>query len=782
MLVVDAKPRKTSATKLAAFVTFAVVAVILYAARLTLAETALVLSIALLISLAARQQRRRPFFQYLYFCRFPLAIGLLLVALPFLAAGPAASILGNLLIVTPLELGVICGLALLLAWILVVTGGLIAAYAPARFDVPPLTGERGWQRLRSPVLMLLWLVALAAPLLGTAIRSSDNLWWQEIAAVVLGAMATALLIGIGFVVREWFVEPSTGDLPLPGTPNHSVSTRAKEHPAPKFARPLARSLQRLLGRAPFGAGYVDTATSAPLPGHLFLLVLSTLTIVLYLAGYVALRPDIVERDIVPALGYVLVVLIMIGWLLPGLSFLLDRSRVPVLLLATVFCASLYFISDIDHYYPVTDRISSPPQAWLEPALAAWKNRQLEQRKPVLVAVAANGGGITASYWTACVLQGLAEEIPGFTGAVQVVSSVSGGSVGSMYYANTFAPGRVPDARALAKVVEAAGSSSLSATAWGIAYPDFWRAFSLSQPWSREVDRGWSMEQAWRRHLRPQPGVTLEGWQPGVLEGWRPLVLFNSTISETGERMVLSPVPLPPHVRARTFSGLYAKRDLPVVTAARISATFPWVSPITRVRTDRSDEPSYHLADGGYYDNFGVVTLSEWLETILPAYKRLGGEKVLIVRIENPDGAPAEPRRRSGWVYATGGPITTLLSVRTDLQRYHNDRTIDSLLLRWNGRGMDVFDSVFELSARAPLSWHLSTKEKERIRGAWRVAQPCAQEVRRWFSDEHEPVAPVLEKYLMRRCRRRSVPKDELPITASSAPSPAAPPPSRSRPS
>lgn len=511
--------------------------------------------------------------------------------------------------------------------------------------------------------------------------------------------------------------------------------------------------------------------------------MATLTLVLYLIGYVALRPSWAERDVVPALGYVLVVLIMIGWLLPGLSFLLDRSRVPVLLLGTAFCASLYFISDIDHYYAVTDRIHPPPQAWLEPSLAAWKDRQPGPREPVLVAVAANGGGITAAYWTARVLQGLAEEIPGFTGAVQVVSSVSGGSVGSMYYANVFAPGRVPNARALAEVVEAAGSSSLSATAWGIAYPEFWRAFSLSQPWSREVDRGWAMEQAWRRHLRPQPGVTLEGWQPGVLAGWRPLVLFNSTISETGERMVLSPVPLPPPVRARTFSGLYAKRNLPVVTAARISSTFPWVSPITRVRTNRENEPSYHLADGGYYDNFGVVTLSEWLEAILPAYKELGGRKVLIVRIENPGGAPAEPRPRSGWVYATGGPITTLLSVRTDLQRFHNDRTIDSLLDRWNKQeDMEVVDTVFELSARAPLSWHLSAKEKERIRGAWRAVRPCAQDLGRWFSDEQEPLTPVIEKYLLRHCRGRGVPREEPAVTASSAPSPAAPPPSRSRPS
>lgn len=190
-------------------------------------------------------------------------LGLLLVALPFLAAGPAASILGNLLIVTPLELGVICALTLLLAWILVVTGGLIAYYAPARFDVQSLASPAGWARLRSPVLMVLWLLVLATPLLATAVRSSDNPWWQEIAAIVLGTMAAALLVGAGFVLREWFVAPSTDDLPLPGTPMRTVSARAKAHPAPQFARPLAGSLQRLLARPPFAAGYVDPATGIP---------------------------------------------------------------------------------------------------------------------------------------------------------------------------------------------------------------------------------------------------------------------------------------------------------------------------------------------------------------------------------------------------------------------------------------------------------------------------------------------------------------------------------------
>jgi hypothetical protein len=51
-----------------------------------------------------------------------------------------------------------------------------------------------------------------------------------------------------------------------------------------------------------------------------------------------------------------------------------------------------------------------------------------------VVVAASGGGITASLWTARVLTALQGEVgTDFTRSIRLISSVSGGSVGTMYF-------------------------------------------------------------------------------------------------------------------------------------------------------------------------------------------------------------------------------------------------------------------------------------------------------------------------------------------------------------
>lgn len=56
-------------------------------------------------------------------------------------------------------------------------------------------------------------------------------------------------------------------------------------------------------------------------------------------------------------------------------------------------------------------------------------------------------------------------------------------------------------------------------------------------------------------------------------------------------------------------------DLPIGTAARLSATFPYISPVTRgnfLPDVRGELHTFHFGDGGYYDNDGVATAEEFL--------------------------------------------------------------------------------------------------------------------------------------------------------------------------
>jgi hypothetical protein len=278
-------------------------------------------------------------------------------------------------------------------------------------------------------------------------------------------------------------------------------------------------------------------------------------------------------------------------------------------------------------------------------------------------------------------------------------------------------------------VKAAGASSLDATAWGLVYPDLWRVFSGFLLRDKTLDRGWAMEQAWKRQLT-SPDRMLSQWRTGLREGWLPAQVLNSTVVETGEQFLLTPLDLPAGWRTRRFDDVYPGYDLPVVTAARLSATFPWVSPIAQARGEEGSPPKgfrqLHLADGGYYDNFGVVTAVNWLRSLLPSHlDDLRRRGVLLVLIRafpeaaEPEAGGGGARARQGWLFATAGPLLAMYNVRTSAQAFHNNAEVGLLKELWE-RGYKVRLDVaaFELEKKAPLSWRLTDAERRAILNGW----------------------------------------------------------------
>ena len=64
-----------------------------------------------------------------------------------------------------------------------------------------------------------------------------------------------------------------------------------------------------------------------------------------------------------------------------------------------------------------------------------------------------------------------------------------------------------------------------------------------------------------------------------------------------------------------FHKDFSYADLPIATAARLSATFPLVSSASRVPAQFAPY-AYHFVDGGYYDNDGTASAIEFLSSAL----------------------------------------------------------------------------------------------------------------------------------------------------------------------
>jgi hypothetical protein len=237
----------------------------------------------------------------------------------------------------------------------------------------------------------------------------------------------------------------------------------------------------------------------------------------------------------------------------------------------------------------------------------------------------------------------------------------------------------------------------------------------------------------------------------------PVVVFNATEVETGRRVLLSPVvgPTSRHEHINLLRALDFRRDVKVVTAARLSATFPYVSPVAKP-DDLGVSGIGHVADGGYADNEGVMTAVDWIDCLHQAYSNCPKEqrpfdRIVLLRLVHTVAAPLvtghgnRPMRKpglldaSGWLYSVFGPVQTMLQVRTASQLERGD-------LEVHLAGHDEFrraqQTIHHLTAALPEATRLSSSGV----GDWPelsagVADPLQVEV---IELQFDPVDPTVE--------------------------------------
>lgn len=486
------------------------------------------------------------------------------------------------------------------------------------------------------------------------------------------------------------------------------------------------------------------------------------------------RPD-PRRYEVPALLFIMIIAWNLTLLLGGMAFYLDDYRVPVVLLLLFLSGFSYWFWQVDHYFRLlpTDRQDKPDA---DATIEAVKQRlrfQPEDNR-TLVVVCASGGGIQAAGWTVQVLKGLQELLgPDFTRAIGLISSVSGGSVGVMHYLDRFGPNGYPENRELEASLRGATSDGLDAVGWGMAYPDLWRVLGLpffssaltQKPLleNQVLDRGYALELDWLGETRdpdPKQQKTLRTWRQQILSGQIPIPIFNATLVEDGRRFLISPMTFDKSQgrRVTDFNSLYADFDLEIVTAARLSATFPYVSPICR-NDLKNANGDFHIADGGYFDNSGIVTVVEWLDGELQHLIETAKiRNVLLLQINAFPQDPENPKAREaakGWFMETFGPLQAMYAVRDSTQISRTCTAIELLTEKWKSSveirhfpiffpSSDDFNDMdvtgLNLGARKtvykqrkafynqrkgyapPLSWKLTDTEKQAIEIAWRIVQ------------------------------------------------------------
>ncbi|HBE68579.1 MAG TPA: hypothetical protein DDW52_10570 [Planctomycetaceae bacterium] len=489
-------------------------------------------------------------------------------------------------------------------------------------------------------------------------------------------------------------------------------------------------------------------------------------------------------------------LVVVFWLtlmlLAGLANYLDRWRIPVTLVlllligvfqgirgstrplnAVVDASANGFVQAVaDIRSAETQFIDSGMPPGLRPAFIAKETSHLEStawnairarmaelqpdagKKKTLVVVTCPGGGIHAAAWAGCVLDQLSREYKEFGDSVAIISGVSGGSVGTLFYVNTqYADELSPPKATASKIdqaethsflqdaspsLELAARSSLEPIAYGLTVDDLYGLV-----FAPGTGRGQLLEDSFAQRIPPaQRKLAMGDWGDRAIAGSLPIVIFNTTDAVSGRRILFDTIPTP---RRASSVGLTARPlnyrelmkttkqaayDVLPVTAARTSAAFPYVSPFTKPSMASPVGENVALCDGGYVDNEGIVTAVNWIEFLLERLREEEREKeeaakeaaaeeeeeedktfdrILLLRIEPSYSVdmnrPADPGGLAGWFRWLTGPGEAMVKVRSasQLERGNLEADLAALHLRPLGKQKNSAGSETSSSADAQQS-------------------------------------------------------------------------------
>jgi hypothetical protein len=523
-------------------------------------------------------------------------------------------------------------------------------------------------------------------------------------------------------------------------------------------------------------------------GHLAGLSFFLIALILFFAVGFFFRPNkksSQEKGEAPIIIYMMAFLAIVVPILATMTFALDLSRFPVILTAICFVAVSYSLWDVDYKFRLApfcnvtfgnQAMRSDFKTAVEERLKFQDNREKYVKEGrTLVVVTASGGGIQAAGWTAQVLAGLQNWLgEDFTKSIGLISSVSGGSVGSLFFVDYCEEDGAIASNNLKAVVQDAVQDGLDTMGWGLVYRDLGNIVGL--PWLSSClghvfkisDRGEALEYSWQNtkagkdlpskilgttkavkdsksKILENTFVTFDDWGTRALAGKIPIPVFNTTLVEDGRRMLFSPMTFSQSKTDLTIDSntLYPGYNMRAVTAARLSATFPYVSPTSRNEDIDGLDRNYHIVDGGYFDNSGIITAVNWLDNNMDTLlQQVNVKRLILLEIEAFEQQKFDSLvpGRGGFLMAFLAPIFTLLNVKTASLVIRNQQEIDLLIKQYRSKLDEAVKAEEDSNVQhirvefpsskyhQPLSWKLAPSEKYALEEAWEgIKQEQAQE-------------------------------------------------------
>ena len=311
-------------------------------------------------------------------------------------------------------------------------------------------------------------------------------------------------------------------------------------------------------------------------------------------------------------------------------------------------------------------------------LENWKKKQQED-KPIMVFINVSGGGLRSGTFVMNTLQQLDSITKGrlFQHSM-MISGASGGMLAATYYRELYKlkqQGRAIDLHNREYTNNIAQDLLNPVFSSMIARDIFAPVQKFSTGNYKYVkDRGYAFEQKLLENSKGILNTQIKDYVEEERSAAIPLMIFNSTITRDGRRMMLCSQPvsflMKPFMAANDtttspdavdYAAFFSKQgplNTRLLTALRMNATFPYVLPNVWLPTN----PVIDVMDAGLRDNYGQETTLRFIENFKDwIEKNTGG--VIIVQMRD--------RMKDNWQqpFETGSITDILIKPATMLQ--HN---------------------------------------------------------------------------------------------------------------
>lgn len=380
-------------------------------------------------------------------------------------------------------------------------------------------------------------------------------------------------------------------------------------------------------------------------------------------------------------------------------------------------------------------------------LENWKKKFDGAPVPKMVFICSSGGGKRAALWTLAALQ-KADSLSGgkLMNQTILITGASGGLIGASYFREVVLREKQgenihPYSPSHQQKI---ATDNLNPLIFSLLANDLFVGFTkfeyAGQRYSR--DRGYTFEDQLNIDTEGLMNKTISDYRQPEIDAIVPMLILSPTIINDGRKLYISPQPVSylnsdilnfPTYGNSKLSGVDFQKmfenqggaNLRFLSALRMSATFPYITPNTTLPT----HPPIQIMDAGISDNFGITdaarfiySFREWIAA------NTSGIIILSIR-DSQKLLPVSEEKGNTFIDDFTQPIASVYNNFENFQDITNDNLI-GYARSWFKDPIDrvdiqylpttylpilqKMDSIRQHSVRASLSWRLTTREKQGV--------------------------------------------------------------------